>query len=146
MRKKFWIAGVLAFLLSFLLSFVAHGLLLHNDRAHLPGVFRTGEEVLNYFPHMLFSHLIKGFAFAWIYEKGYSADQPWLTQGIRFGIAMALVISVPYYLVYYAALPLTGTIVVKQIIFDSTINILMALAVAFVYKNFLQARPANTTD
>jgi hypothetical protein len=33
MGKRFWLSGLLAFFVSFLLSFVAHGLLLENDRA-----------------------------------------------------------------------------------------------------------------
>jgi hypothetical protein len=37
-------------------------------------------------------------------------------------------------------MPLTGTIVVKQIVFDSIINILVGIAVAFVFRNSTSAK------
>ncbi|MEO7673492.1 MAG: hypothetical protein ABIU09_05375 [Pyrinomonadaceae bacterium] len=134
MDKKFWIAGVAGFLVSFLLSFVAHGILLHADYALLPNIMRTEADSMNYFPFMLLSHLIKGFAFAWIYRQGISAGAPWLTQGVRFGLAAAFLTAVPLYLVYYAVQPMPGTLVVKQIALDSIIAILMGIVVAFISK------------
>ena len=140
MDKKFWIAGVAGFLVSFLLSFVAHGILLQADYAALPNIMRTDADAMNYFPFMLVSHLIKGFAFAWIYRQGISSGVPWLTQGVRFGIAVAFLTAVPLYLVYYAVQPMPGILVVKQIVFDSVIAIIMGIVVAFINKT---ADPAH---
>ncbi|MGQ0542527.1 MAG: hypothetical protein ACT4O9_11860 [Blastocatellia bacterium] len=139
MDKKLLIAGIAAFILSFLLSFIAHGLLLHDDRVQVANLFRTGDEVMGYFPVMLLSHLVKGFAFAWVYRQGISLGVPWLNQGIRFGIAASFLITVPLYLVYYAVQPFPLTMVAKQIVFDSVINILIAIAVAFVLKPNMEA-------
>ena len=44
---------------------------------------------------------------------------PLLQQGIRYGIAIALLAPVPVYLIYYAVQQLPGMMVVKQIVFDS---------------------------
>jgi hypothetical protein len=134
MDKKFWIAGIAAFLVSFLFSFVAHGILLQPDYAQLPNLFRTEADSMGYFPFMLLSHLVKGFAFAWVYRQGISAGVPWLTQGVRFGIAASLLITIPLYLIYYAVQPMPGATVVKQMALDSVGTILMALAVAFISK------------
>lgn len=139
MDKKFWIAGAAAFLVSFLFSFVAHGILLQPDYAQLPNLFRTETDAMGHFPFMLLSHLIKGFAFAWVYRQGISAGMPWLTQGVRFGIAAALLITIPLYLVYYAVQPMPAATVVKQIVLDSIGTILMALAVAFIFKTSIAA-------
>ncbi len=134
MDKKFWIAGFAAFLVSFFYGFLAHGILLHADYAQIPNLMRTDADAMNYFPYMLLSHLIKGFAFAWIYRQGISAGVPWLTQGVRFGIAVALLLAVPLYLVYYAVQPMPGTLVVKQIILDSIGTVIMGIVVAFIIK------------
>ncbi len=134
MDKKFWIAGAAGFLVLLIFSFVAHGILLQADYALLPNLMRTEADAMNYFPFMLLSHLIKGFAFAWIYRQGISANVPWLTQGVRFGVAVALLVAVPLYLVYYSVQPMPGTLVVKQIILDSISTVLMGIVVAFIFK------------
>jgi hypothetical protein len=134
MDKKFWIAGVAGFLVSLLGGFVVHANLLHADYALLPNLMRTEADAMTHFPFLLLSHFIKGFAFAWVYKQGISVGVPWLTQGIRFGIAAALLITVPLYLVYYAVEPMPGTLVAKQIIFDSITTVVMAIVIAFIYK------------
>ena len=135
MNMKFLLAGIAGFLVSFASGFVAHGMLLHNDYAQIPNLMRTEADAMNYLPFMLLSHLFKGFAFAWIYRQGISSGTPWLTQGVRFGIAVALLMTVPLYLVYYAVQPMPGTLVVKQIIADSIATILMGIVVAFICKS-----------
>lgn len=133
MDKKFWIAGAAAFILSLATGFIGHGIVLHNDYGQLPNLFRPDAEAMGYFPFMLASHLIKGFAFAWVYQRGVS-DAPRLGQGFRYGIAMALLITIPLYLVYYAVQPMPGSLVVKQIVVDSISTLLMAVVVAFICK------------
>lgn len=134
MDKKFWIAGVAGFLVSLIAGFVVHGIFLQPDYAQLPNLMRTEADTMNYFPFMLLSHLIKGFAFAWIYRQGISAGVPWLTQGVRFGIAVAFLMVIPLYLVYYAVQPMPGMLVVKQIVFDSISTVLVGIVVAFISK------------
>ena len=135
MDKKFWIAGVAAFLVSLIFSFIAHGILLHADYAQLPNLFRTDADAQRHFQYMLLSHLLKGFAFAWVYKQGISGGVPWLTQAIRYGIAMCFLIVLPLYLVYYAVQPMPAAVVAKQIILDSIRTLLMAFTVAFIFKN-----------
>ena len=43
----------------------------------------------------------------------------WLMQGLRFGLAIALLATVPNYLIYFAVQPNPGLLVVKQIVFDT---------------------------
>lgn len=131
---KLILAAVAAILISFVFSFIAHGMLLHGDYAQLPNLFRPESEGMTYLPIIFLSHVIKGVAFAVVYREGLSKDTPWYTQAIRFGALMVLLITVPLYLVYYAVQPMPGSIVVKQIIFDSIGTFLMAFAVAYIMR------------
>jgi hypothetical protein len=135
MNTKFLLAGVAGFIVSLAGGFVAHGMLLRNDYAQIPNLMRTDADAMNYFPFMLLSHLLKGFAFAWIYRQGISPGTPWLTHGVRFGVAVALLMTVPLYLIYYAVQPMPGTLVVKQIVADSISTVLMGVVVAFICKS-----------
>lgn len=134
MNTKFLIAGVAGFLVSLLLSYGVHGVLLQPDYALLPNLMRTQADAQAHFPFLLISHFVKGFAFAWIYGQGISAGVSWLTQGVRFGIAAAALIAIPMSLIYYAVEPMPGMLVVKQIVLDSVVTMVMAIVVAFVYK------------
>ena len=89
MGKRFFIAWGAIFVVWMTGSFVVHGVLLHDDYAKMPTLFRPEAEAQQYFPLMIFAHVILAGAFAWIYSRGVEA-KPWLPQGIRFGLAVAL--------------------------------------------------------
>lgn len=133
MNVKFVIAGVAGFLISLLGGFLFHGILLHADYAQLgPAMMRTDADAQGYLPFMLVSHLIKGFAFVWIYTKGVTPGASGLSQGLKFGIATVFLVPIPLYLVYYAVEPMPGMLVAKQIVFDSITMILMGLVVGLI--------------
>ncbi len=133
MSAKFIIAGAAGFLVSFLSGFVAHGIILRGEYATIANLMRPEAEAVSYLPHMVLSHLFKGFAFAWVYQQGVST-RPWLGQGIRYGFAMIFLITVPLYLVYFAVQPMPGMLVAMQIVADSISTVLMAVIVAFICK------------
>lgn len=136
MNVRFLIAGVVGFLISMIGGIVFHGILLHGDYAPLvaSGIMRIDADGANYLPVMLISHLIKGFAFAWIYTKGLTPGTPALMQGIKFGIATVFLVTIPLYLVYYAVEPMPGMLVAKQIVSDTIVMILMGVVVSMIIK------------
>jgi hypothetical protein len=134
MNKKFVAAWIVLFIAWLLGDFLIHGVLLHADYAQLPNLYRTESDAQGYFPFMLLAHLIMAAAFVWIFARGVEA-KPWIAQGVRFGIAVALLTVVPMYLIYYAVQPLPGGLVVRQIIFAGILTVLLGLIVAWLYRN-----------
>jgi hypothetical protein len=134
MNKKFFIAWVVTFIVWMFGSFVVHGALLHADYAKLPSMFRTDADSQQYFPFMLLAHVILAGALVWIYARGAEA-KPWLSQGLRFGLAIALLTSVPTYTIYYAVQPMPGMLVIEQIAFDSIHLLILGAVVAFMYRS-----------
>jgi hypothetical protein len=114
-------------------SFVVHGMLLHQDYAKLPGLFRTEAEAQAYFPLMILAHVVMAGAFTWIYSRGVQA-RAWIGQGLRFGLAAALLTVVPTYTIYYVVQPMPGPHVVKQIVFDGILILVLGAVVAFLYR------------
>ena len=133
MNKKFLISTAVLFVVSMLIGFVVHGVLLHGDYGQMPNLYRTEEAQMGYFGWMLAAHVMIAASFVWIYVQGRN-DKPWLAQGVRFGIAAALLMTVPIYLIYYAVMPLPGTLVVKQIAFDTPGVLIMGITVAWLYR------------
>lgn len=134
MSKKFFIAWVVVFVVWMLGSFIVHATLLQADYAKLPSLFRPETEAQQYFPLMLLAHVIMSGALVWIYARGAQA-RPWPSQGLRFGLAIALLAVVPIYTIYYVVQPMPGVLVIKQIVFDSILLLVLGALVAFVYRN-----------
>ena len=82
---------------------------------------------------MVLAHVIMSGAFVWIYARG-AEPKPWLGQGIRYGIAVALLTAVPWYLIYYVVQPMPLETVVKQMVFDGLLVVLLGVIAAFVLR------------
>jgi len=138
MNKKFIIAWIVIFIVWFAGSFVVHGVLLHDDYSKLTNLFRSEADAQKYMPLMILAHVLLSGALVWIYARGAEA-KPWLPQGIRFGVAVALLTIVPTYLIYYAVQPMPGATVAKQIVFDGVLTLLLASVTAFIYRQPAQS-------
>lgn len=134
MNKKFAIAWLAVFVVWMVGSFVVHGVLLHDDYAKLPNLFRSESDFQQYFPLMILAHVVLAGAFVWIFARGVEA-KPWLGQGIRFGLVIVLLTVVPTYAIYYVVHPLPGMLVVKQIIFEGVLLLVLGAVVAFLSRN-----------
>lgn len=134
MNKQFFIAWLVIFVAWMIGSFVVHGTLLYADYAKLPNLFRPETEAQKYFPLMILAHVIMAGAFTWIYSRGVEA-KPWLAQGLRFGLAVALLAVVPMYTIYYVVQPMPGMHVVKQIVFDGILVLMLGALAGFLYRD-----------
>jgi hypothetical protein len=133
MNKKFVIAWVVVFVVWMAGSFIVHGVLLHDDYLKSATLFRPEEDGKQYFPLMILAHVIMAGALVWVYARGAEA-KPWLGQGIRFGLVIALLTVIPTYIIYYVVQPMPGMLVVKQIVFDGILLLVLGAVVAFLYR------------
>lgn len=133
MNKRTLISVVVIFVVWMGLDFFIHGNLLHSDYSQLPNLFRSEQDGQNYFIYMLLAHVLMAIAFVWIYVKG-KEDKLFLAQGIRYGIAIALLTAIPTYLIYYAVQPLPVEMVCKQITFSTVEILILGVVVAWLNK------------
>ncbi len=133
MNKKFIIAWIALFIAWFVGSFVVHGVLLRADYMQLTNLFRAEGDEQKYFPLMILAHAILSGALVWIYARGAEA-KPWVAQGVRFGIAIALLTVVPTYMIYFVVQPMPGEVVIKQIVYDGILIVLLGILVAWLYR------------
>ena len=99
----------------------------------MPNLFRAEGDEQKYFPLMILAHVMLSGAFVWIYARGVEA-KPWLAQGVRFGVAVALLTVVPTYLIYFVVQPMPGGVVIKQIAFDGVLMVILGVIVARLYR------------
>ena len=134
MNKKFILSVVALFVVSMLLGVLVHGFLLAGDYQALGPVMRAPEDAQGYFGWMIAAHIAMSIGLTGIYRRGHEAGKPWLGQGVRFGLWMALVMTVGVYLIYYAVQPMPGMLVLKQIVFDAIAVVILGITLAAVNK------------
>ena len=81
---------------------------------------------------MILAHVLMAGAFTWIYVRGVE-NKPWLGQGLRYGLAVA-VLFVPIYMIYYVVQPTPGALAAKQIVLDTILTLVLGAVVAFLYR------------
>ncbi len=133
MGKQVWISAAVTFVLMLGFGFLVHAVILAGDYGHFPGLFRTEADQQKHFPFMLMGHAIAAFTFAWVYLRGKEA-KPFLGQGIRYGLAIAGLMVIPKFLIYFAVQPIEHMVVLKQICFDTASVVVMGIVVAALNK------------
>ncbi len=133
MNKKFLISSVVVFVAWMAGSMLVHGVMLGEAYEGMGSMVRSVKEQEAYLPYMILAHVLMSVAFVWIYQRGQE-DKPWLAQGIRYGIAIALLAPIPVYLIYYAVQPWPFDIVIRQIVGDTALVIVLGVIVAALNK------------
>ena len=124
-------AIVASFVLLSLGGFLIHNVWLMQDyRAHSE-LWRTQDAMLHRVLHIYIANLIFSIAAVLIYVRGVEA-KPWVGQGIRFGILLALVSVIPNSLVEYVVYPLPHELVLKWIIGGGLLTIVVGLVIAAI--------------
>lgn len=134
MNRRFLIAWLVLFIAWYVGSFIVHGLLLHADYEQLAGLFRKPAEAQSYLPLMALAHILMAGAFVWIYGRGVE-PKSWPGQGLRYGLAIAALMIVPLYLIYFVVQPMPASTVVKQIVYETILVLLLGLLAAYMYRS-----------
>jgi hypothetical protein len=135
MNARFWISGVAMTIAAGLLGFIVHGVLLGPDYAALSAlgpIMRTPADSAHYMQWMLPADAAIGFGFTWIYRQGISSGKSALGQGLRCGVAVALVSVIPMFLFYYAVEPMPWALVQKQLVFSLIEMLALGVLVALL--------------
>ena len=138
MNRSFFIAWIVIFVLWMAGSFVVHHVLLHEQYAKFPNLFRPEAQAQQNFWLMVLAHVFMAGAFTWIYMRGAEA-KPWLGQGLRYGVAVAFLTIVPSYTIHYVVQPLTADVVCGQIDFDGVLLLVLGAAVALLTRGHTRA-------
>ena len=131
MNRKFVISAVAVFVAAMLLGFLVHGAILGKEYAQLTGIMRSEEAAMKLFGLMILAHVIYAIGFTWIYMRGREA-RPWLGQGARFGLAVALIAVIPLYMINYVVMQFPSDVVAQQIVFDTIATVILGIVVAWI--------------
>lgn len=121
------IAIVVVFILSCAFGTIIHAFLLNNDYQQVAQLYRSAPIL-----YMIFAGYF-GFAVGsvWLYTKGVE-DKPWLGQGLRFGLAIWLVVSVTSFFIEYATQPIPESLFVKQLGYELVNKLILGVVTAAI--------------
>ncbi|HEY6308522.1 MAG TPA: hypothetical protein VI488_18920 [Candidatus Angelobacter sp.] len=131
---RFLVRTIVVAVTMFALGFLGHQLLLGRDYAAIEPIMRSKPEMQAHMQFAPISCLVFSAAFAWIYSQGRSA-RLWLGQGIRFGVAVWAIASVPQYLTNYVIEPWPGMFVAKIVAWEFIAAVLLGILVAALARN-----------
>jgi hypothetical protein len=131
---RFWVCGIVVSIAAMLLDFVVHGWMLLGDYNALvaSGLMRSQADSQAFLPYMLGAHLLIGFGLTWLYRKGIDTGRTAIGQGLRFGAAVAVMSTIPGYLIYYAVQPLPAALMHKQLIYSTVAMLLLGMLLAWL--------------
>jgi len=136
--KKLIVAIVAGFVVQMLGLFLIHSVLLKQDYMDTASNWRPLEAMNSRVWAMLLAVLIYVIGAVLIYVRGVES-KPWIGQGVRFGILLAMVAVVYGSLSGWVILPIPHMLVVKWIVFESLLSIVFGLLVAAI----CQPKPAG---
>jgi hypothetical protein len=125
------IAIVVVFILSVVFGTLIHAFALKADYEQVAQLYRSAADTRFF---VIFAGYL-GFAIGsvWVYAKGVE-DKPWLGQGLRFGLAMWLILSVPSFFIEYATQPIPESLFVKQLGFELINKLILGAVTAAIVR------------
>jgi hypothetical protein len=125
------LAIVVIFVLSCVFGTVIHAILLHDDYASVASLYRSAQDAS--VPLIFAGYLSFAIGSVWMYAHGVE-DKPWVAQGVRFGIAVWLVLAVPSFLIAYATQPLPESLLWKQLGYEFINKIILGIVTAAIVR------------
>jgi hypothetical protein len=127
------LAAVAATVVDAVYGFAVYGMLLVNEFARYPAVYRTNEAGMAYLPLMFAGIFVGMLAAAVIYAKGYEGGSG-VAEGARFGILLGVFIAAVFAGVNYATLNVGRRISLELAVAGFVEWTLAGIAIGLVYK------------
>jgi len=130
--KKFIIASLAVFVVSSVLSFICHGVLLQGAYQATAEVWRPEADMNSKMPLMWATGLLVSFLFVFIYTKGYQGKG--IMEGVRYGLWIGLLMSIPMAFNSFVTLPVPLSLAVQWFVYGVIQYILLGIVTAVIYK------------
>jgi hypothetical protein len=129
--KRIILAIAACFVLLSAGRYLIHNVWLADVYLETGAVWRDQESMLSHLWVLYVANLILAGAAVLIYIRGIE-PKPWLGQGIRFGILLALVTAVPQSLVEWVVLPVPYQLALRWIIGEGVLAVLAGVLAAVI--------------
>lgn len=140
---RFLAAWLVAFVVWFGGTYIVNTMLI--DYSSMLQLYRPWEDELARYPVLILGDIILTGAFVWVYARTPRLGS-WLINGLRFGLAAALLGAVPFQVRNYVSQPVPEGVLVQQLLFLTVLMLLAGLGVAAVYRRDRGRIPAHVSS
>lgn len=131
--KKYIVPTIVVFVVITLFNMIFHGTIMEKLYAANSHFFRPQDEIHKHKYYLWLANLIYSFAFTYIYSKGHEKKES-LTQGIRYGLWISLLIWIPVALVNYTVYPIPKILELYWLAGYTVQSLIAGITVASVFK------------
>ena len=131
--KRFILAVVVSFVVLEGTGFLIHGMWLDPIYRSMPTSWRPFDEMEQKMWIMWIGDLLFATMFCYVYLRGME-NKPWLAQGVRYGIIIALLAMIPATLGNYVVFRVTYTLALKWMAAGGVQLVLLGILVAYILK------------
>jgi hypothetical protein len=129
--KRLVLTIIVVFVVANFTGFFIHAIWLRPDYMLVSNLYRPeGQEKMVF---IVLAYLAFAIGSVWVYAKGVE-NKPWLGQGVRFGLALFLILTVPSFFIAYAVQPIPWLLLVKQVLFEGVDKIVLGIVTALLYR------------
>ena len=134
MNKKLWITFIVVFVVYFILDWLVNGVLLNSTymAEDVAKIMRPEAEINSNMWIIIICDLFYTFFFTLIFSKGFE-NKGWM-EGVRFGLYVGLMVSVPMAYITYAVQPIPYSLALQWFIYGTLSNIIIGIVAALMYK------------
>lgn len=129
--KKFWVSFIAVFIAMVIINALIHSLILGPtyQSDEMKNIWRTDMQAKMWIYYIVY--LITSFFFVLIFSKGYTGKG--IIEGVRYGIYIGFLMSVPMAYATYAMIPIPYSIAVQWFIYGMIQYIILGIIVAAIY-------------
>ncbi len=135
-------AAVIATIVDLAYGSVVYGMLLTNEFARYPGIFRPVQTQMAYMPYMMAGIFVGMLAAVWVYAKGYEGGKG-IREGVRFGSAFGVFIAGYTWLVNYSMMSLGRRLAASMAAAAFAEWIIVGAAIGLAYKAAAAPKPKS---
>jgi hypothetical protein len=129
--KRLVLTIIVVFVLANLTGFFIHAIWLRADYMTAAQLYRPeGQEKMVF---IILAYLSFAVGSVIVYARGVE-NKPWLGQGVRFGILIWLILTVPSFFIAYAVQPIPAVLMAKQVICEGVDKIFLGIVTALLYR------------
>jgi hypothetical protein len=129
--KKFLIAFIVLYILSGLIGFVVHEVLLADTYEALSDVWRPRAEMESLMWTGWITTIIFIFFFIYIFAKGREGKG--IIEGLRYGLIIWAFMTIPNIYMQYMVYPLPYSLILQWLIYDLITFLIMGAVVSLLY-------------
>ncbi len=134
MNKKIILSSVLVFVLFLIMDHVLHNVLLAGLYAETASLWRGPGEMRGLLWIIIAVDLALAVLVTWLFAKGWETGKSWAGQGLRFGLVLGLLFSLPMGFSMYAIMPIPFSLGLGWFLGALTEFVIVGLTLAFLFR------------